>query len=49
MDLLPQMGTEYLNQRDLEGRDFSVQEDTSEIQLYLKTDVDVGTIDGGCF
>ena len=43
------MGTEYLDQRDLEGRDFSVQEDTGEIQLYLKTDVDIGTIDSSCF
>lgn len=33
MDLLPQMSSEDLNEGDLEGRDLSVHEDTSEIEL----------------
>ena len=33
VDLLPQMRSEDLDQRDLEGRDFSVHEDASEVEL----------------
>jgi hypothetical protein len=44
--LLPQMGSEDLDERDLERRDLSVQEDTSEIELNLETNVDVGAVDG---
>ena len=40
------MGTEDLNQGDLERWDFTVHEYTSQIELHLETDVDVGTIDG---
>ena len=46
MDLLPQMGSEDLDQGDLESRNLAVQEDTSEIQLHLETDVDIGSVDG---
>ena len=45
VNLLPQMGTEYLNQTDLESGDFTVHEDTRQIQLHLETDVDVCSID----
>lgn len=45
VNLLPQMGTEDLNERDLERRDFAVHEDPSQIQLHLETDVDVGSVD----
>jgi hypothetical protein len=45
MDLLPQMGTEDLDERDLQRRNLSVHEDTSQIELNLETDVDVGSID----
>lgn len=41
------MGSEDLDQRDLEGGDFAVHEDTSEIELDLETDINVGPIDGG--
>lgn len=43
MDLLPQMGTEDLDEGDLEGRNFAVQEYTGQIELDLETDIDVGT------
>jgi len=39
------MGTEDLNERDLQGWDLAVHENTSQIQLDLETDVDVGTVD----
>ena len=45
VNLLPQMGTENLDQRDLERRDLSVQEDTSQIELNLKTNINVGSVD----
>ena len=45
VDLLPQMGTEDLNERDLERGNLAVQEDTGQIKLDLETDVDVGTVD----
>ena len=41
MNLLPEMGTEDLNERDLERQNLSVQENTSQIELDLETDVDV--------
>ena len=41
MDLLPQMGTENLNQRDLQSWNFSMQENTRQIQLDLESDVDL--------
>ena len=47
VNLLPQMGTEDLDQGDLESGDLAVQEDTSKIQLDLETDVDVGSVDRG--
>ena len=40
------MGTEDLDQTNLQRGDFAVHEDTSKIELDLETDVDVGTIDG---
>ena len=45
MDLLPQMGTEDLDQRDLQCRNLTVEEDTRQIKLHLETDVDVGSVD----
>lgn len=45
LHLLPQMGTEDLNERDLQCGDFAVQEDTSQIKLDLETDVYVGSVD----
>ena len=45
MDLLPQMGSEDLDERNLQRWNFAVEEDTSQIKLYLKTDVDVGSVD----
>ena len=39
------MGSEDLNEGDLEGGDLSVHEDSGQIQLHLETDVDVGAVD----
>lgn len=39
MDLLPQMGSEYLNERDFECGDLAMQENTGQIKLNLETDV----------
>ena len=41
------MGPEDLDQRDLEGRDFSVHEDASEVELDLEAHVHVGSVDRG--
>lgn len=46
LTFLPQMCTEDLDQRNLQCWDLAVHEDTSQIELYLETDIDVGTIDG---
>jgi hypothetical protein len=40
------MGTEDLNQRDLESGDLAVQENTSQVELNLETDIDIGAVDG---
>jgi hypothetical protein len=45
VDFLPQMGTEDLNEGDLEGWNFAMQEDTSQIKLDLETNVNIGAID----
>ena len=47
VDLLPQVGPEDLDERDLQGRDLAVHEDAGEVQLHLEAHVDVGAIDGG--
>ena len=41
MDLLPQMGPEDLDERNLQGWDFPVKEDTGQIELNLETDINV--------
>mmetsp|Transcript_2955 Transcript_2955/g.8790 ORF Transcript_2955/g.8790 Transcript_2955/m.8790 type:complete len:598 (+) Transcript_2955:730-2523(+) len=46
VDLLPEMGPEDLDERDLERRDLSVHEDTGEIQLDLETHIHVRPVDG---
>ena len=46
MDFLPQMGSEDLNQGNLERRDLSVHEHSREIELDLETDVNIGSVDG---
>jgi hypothetical protein len=45
VDLLPQMSTEDLDKRNLEGGNLAVQEDTGQIELDLETNVNVGTVD----
>ena len=40
------MGSEDLDQTNLQSWDFAVHENTSKIELDLKTDVDVGTVNG---
>lgn len=47
MYLLPQMGTENLDERDLKRRDLAMQEDTGQIQLDLEPNVNVGSINRG--
>ena len=39
------MGTEDLDERNLQCRDLTVKEDTRQIKLHLETDVDVGSVD----
>ena len=45
MDFLPKMATEDLDQADLQGGDLAMHENTSQIQLHLEADIDIGTID----
>lgn len=45
MNLLPQMRPEYLDERDLEGRNLSVHENPSQIELDLESHVNIRTID----
>lgn len=44
VDLLPQMGTENLDQRDFECWNFAVQEYASQVELHLETNVDIGSV-----
>ena len=39
------MCAEYLNQRNLQGRNFTVEENACQIELNLETDVYIRTID----
>ena len=39
------MGTEDLDERDFQSRDLAVKENTCQIQLHLKTHIDVGSVD----
>lgn len=39
VDLLPQVSSEDLDKRDLQGGDLAVHEDTSQVQLHLKAHV----------
>ena len=38
------MGTENLDERDLQCRDLTVKEDTRQIKLHLETNIDVGSV-----
>jgi hypothetical protein len=46
VNLLPQVRTENLNERDLKGGDLAVHENTCQVKLDLETDIDVGVVDG---
>lgn len=46
MDLLPQVSSEDLDQRDLQSRNLAMHEDPSQIELHLETDIHVGSVDG---
>lgn len=48
MNLLPQVSPKNLDQRDLEGWDFAMHEDSSEIQLHLETHVHLKSNSGDC-
>ena len=39
VNLLPQMGSEDLDERDLQRRDLTVHEDPGQIELHLETHV----------
>lgn len=39
MDFLPQVSPENLNEGDLQRGDLAVHEDSSQVKLYLKTDI----------
>lgn len=41
MDLLPQVSSEDLDERDLQCGDLAMHEDPCEVQLYLKAHVDL--------
>mmetsp|Transcript_9904 Transcript_9904/g.16651 ORF Transcript_9904/g.16651 Transcript_9904/m.16651 type:complete len:467 (+) Transcript_9904:1679-3079(+) len=47
VDLLPEMRSEDLDERDLERGQLPVHEDARQVQLHLESDVDVGPVDGG--
>ena len=42
VDLLPQVGAEDLNERDLECGNLPVHEDASQVQLHLEPHVHLG-------
>lgn len=44
VDFLPKMGPENLNQGDLQGGNLTMHEDTSQIELNLETNINIGTI-----
>ena len=46
VNLLPQMRTENLNERDLERWNFAVHEDARQIELHLETDVNLKILEG---
>lgn len=39
VNLLPQVSSEDLDQRDLEGWNFTMHEDSSKVQLHLETHI----------
>ena len=45
MNLLPQMSTEHLYERNLQCRNLAMEEDAGEIELNLEADVDVRSVD----
>ena len=46
MNLLPQVSTEDLDQGNLQCWDLAMHENASQIKLHLKSDVDIGSVDG---
>ena len=47
VDFLPQMRSEDLNERDLKCRDLAMHEYSSQIELYLETDIHISSVDCG--
>ena len=47
VNLLPQVSTEDLNERDLESGYLSMHEYSSQVQLHLETHIHIGPVDGG--
>ena len=47
VDFLPEMRTEYLDQRDLQSRNLAVHKNTRQVKLHLETDVHVGPVNRG--
>ena len=41
VDLLPEMSSENLDEGDLEGGNLAVHEDARQVQLHLKTNIDL--------
>lgn len=41
MDFLPQVSPKDLNEGNLQGGDFSMHEDSCQIQLYLETHINL--------
>ena len=46
MDFLSKMGAEDLDQPGLRGGNLARHENTSQIQLHLETDIDIGAVVG---
>ena len=46
VNFLPQVGSENLDQRNLQCWNFAMHKDTSQIQLNLKPNVDISSVDG---
>ena len=46
VDFLPQVSSEYLDQGNFQGWDFTMHKNSRQIKLHLKTDVNICSVDG---
>lgn len=45
MDFLPQVSSEYLDQRNFQSRNLAMQKYASQVELNLETNIDIGPVD----